>query len=350
MHLLRSGLKFVGVWSALVLLGSLPAHAQYFDTAAVTFQWGTAGGEKVWTSSGPNTLSNIGNFVSFDALPGSNAVYYFNSNFASATQCNALVLAADPLATAISTKKYGCTYVDEDVTTQFLAIPVVDPGPAGGTATGTLTVTDTTLTGTLFLIPSTDEPTGGTATSVGNGASGYNVRFADGGPLGNGWWGVSANATLTVNLTGNFTPSSWVIFGGSVTFNDPGFLCQALIFAPFCSPSSAGGGYQPNGAHLSWGMDPDGAGTAFTEALEFPVFDASGTTLLSFLSGVLASGGVDVGGNVFLVGETRRGWGSLGGGCANSLRWDGTRISCGTLQVTDLVITGVVTGDRKSVV
>jgi hypothetical protein len=108
-----------------------------------------------------------------------------------------------------------------------------------------------------------------------------------------------------------------------------------------CTPSTTAGGFTTNGSFLSWGLDQaTGAGTGVGE---IPVFNTTGTNLLATLSGVLASLTVDGAGNITTVkGETRTGSGSAGGGCATSLRYSGTGISCGTLQIRKLDITGTV--------
>jgi hypothetical protein len=216
---------------------------------------------------------------------------------------------------------------------------VADFGP-GAQATGVLTVTPTTLTGTLTVVTTNDEGAGpqpGTSA-----ATGYNVRSADGSPFKNVWYGVSNQMTLTVNLTGTFTDSSWEVTGGTVAFADPAFQCGVADFSGvLCNPSTVAGGFTSSGSFLSWGLDQaTGAGTPVGP---IPVFDAAGGALLDTLSGVLASVSIDAFGNLSTnQGEVRTASGSSGGGCPTSIRYGGTSISCGTLQVSPLVISGTV--------
>ena len=88
-----------------------------------------------------------------------------------------------------------------------------------------LTIMIGSLTGTLTIESSTDEPTGATTTfttsgvrvsnSAGDGLAGYNFRTADGSPFGNAWYGVTTSATLTVNLPStNAADFSLYGFGG----------------------------------------------------------------------------------------------------------------------------------------
>jgi hypothetical protein len=108
-----------------------------------------------------------------------------------------------------------------------------------------------------------------------------------------------------------------------------------------CSPSTVGGGFTANGSFLSWGMDQGtGAGTGVSE---IRVFDPTGANQIATLSGILASLTIDGAGNITTVqGETRVGSGSGGGGCATSIRYGGGAITCGTLAIRTLDITGTV--------
>jgi hypothetical protein len=134
-----------------------------------------------------------------------------------------------------------------------------------------------------------------------------------------------------------------------VRFSDPGFQCQQGGYGgdnrgTLCTAATTGGGHQNNGEHLSWGIDTDGASSANTAVSEIQVRYSSGVTILDTLEGVLASISLDGAGNLdTLSGETRRATGSSGGGCLTNIRWSGTAISCGSLQVTDLIISGVAT-------
>jgi hypothetical protein len=93
---------------------------------------------------------------------------------------------------------------------------------------------------------------------------------------------------------------------------------------------------------LSWGWDIDASGP-LTGIEEIEVRDAAGASVLSTLSGVLASISIDGAGNVTTnSGEFRRALGSAGGGCADHIRFDGTKIACGTLTTGRIDITGTV--------
>lgn len=333
---------------AVVGLGTQTTAFGYGGTANLTFSWATNGTDIGWTSNGVNTLGSMTDGTYFSQQAGSNSTGYYNSDFASAAACNVAIAGAGG-GVLSSTRKYGCRYTTGSGTgTQqgspaFVSTPVADVGP-GASASGTLTVTDTTLTGVLTIVSTTDEPTGGTATSVGNGTNGYNLRSADGSPFGNNWNGITTLGTYTVNLTGTFTASSWQITGGAATFSDAGFLCQqggnSTPANILCSASSQPGGYQANGGALSWGWDLNGAGTGITTASEIIVRDNTGVSVVDTLSGVLANLSVDGLGNITTnSGEIRRALGASACGGA-FIKWDGSKISCGTLSTADLVITG----------
>lgn len=333
----------------------------YTAQANVTFSWGGsdagAATETTWTSSGgANTLSAITNDTYFSTLSGYNATAYYNSDFASKAGCNSLGLtdgSGNP--DTASVRKYGCRFA----TNGFKSFPVLPPTDVGpvASATGTLIVTDTSITGTLTVNTTTDEPTGATTTfisgirisnSVENGSSGYNIRTADGSPFGNAWYGVSAGATLTVNLTGTFNATTWEITGGSVEFVDSAFACQNGDSAPgsngsLCTNYVTTGLFESDGSHLAWGMDPDGSSSALG-VTEIEVRDPAGTATIQTLSGVLAALAVDSGGTITTTsGEIRRVQGSSGGGCLNHIRYNGTGVSCGALTATALSVTGTAT-------
>jgi len=304
------------------------AHASYSGIANVTFSWATNGQAKGWTSSAANTLGSISNSTYFTAdTSGANSTTYYNPDFAKAGDATGWC----PPGNEAFQAQYACK-----ISTNT---PVADEGP-GASATGTLAVTATTLTGTLTVINTNDEGAGPQAGTTA--ATGYNVRSADGSPFKNVWYGVSNQMTLTVNLTGTFSATSWDITGGTVAFADPNFQCAIADFSGvLCTPSTAGGGFQSDGSMLSWGMDQ--ATGANTGVGGIQIFDAAGSTLLSTLSGVLASLAIDGSGNITTTqGEFRTGSGSSMSGCATSLRYSGTGISCGTLQVASLNITGTV--------
>jgi len=290
-----------------------------------------------------------------------NVVNAYNSDFATDAQCAPGGGLVPPSFTDTNTRKYGCRVGFEGVTDVFIKTPSpgVDAGPVGQAA-GTLTVTDTSLKGTLTILSTTDEPTGATirvvngvrvSNSVGNGTDGYNYRTADGSPFGNVWYGVTTAGTFTVDLTGTFTATSWSITGGTATFSDPGFACQQGGLGGegqqglLCTESTTSGGFSANGGHLSWGMDPDGAGTGSLFASGITIRDLGGTSVLSVLSGVLASLTIDAAGNVTTgFGEFRRGAASASNGCADHLRYDTASGSliCGTLTAGRLNVSGTV--------
>ncbi len=339
----RKSLFLVALLSGLT--GMLNAHA-YTSTANVSFAWATNGTERVWDSRGTNTLTTIANSAYFSTLGGSNATNYYNSDFASAATCATAIAGLDPQigAALAAVRKYGCRYVDYTQNLFFFGTPAADAGPGGARATGTLTVTDTTLTGVLTIQGTTDEPTGGTVGSVGTGANGYNLRSNDGAPFGNTWYGVTTAGTYTLALTGVFTASSWQITGGTGRFSDGGYLCQqGGTSSPaniLCSYSQQPGGAGALAEHLSWGWDLDGNGPG-TAMSEIPV---NGGT---YLGGVLASLAVDANGNITTqAGEVRRAAG-LSGCTGSAIVWTtnnqfGQNLVCGTLTAANLVVTGTV--------
>lgn len=352
--------------AALAGVAALGLSAQaafgYSASGTVTFNFGgsSAGAstDVAWTAQGVNTLSSMTNNQYFTTLGGYNSQSYYNADFASAGQCASIVAGLG--GSGAQTRKYGCRYTSYSGNPSFTDVPVADTGALNGRATGSITVTDTSLIGTLTIVSTTDEPSGATTTftssgarvsnSVGNGSNGYNFRSADGSPFGNYWQGITTSGTLQVNLTGTFTSGSWSITGGTVAFSDSGFACQQggngstsdAGAGTLCTRSSAAGGQQYNGAHLSWGWDIDGAGTGTTAISQIDVRDAAGVTSIASLSGVLASLSVS-GGNVTTnSGEFRRALGS-GSGCSNHIRYNGAAIACGTLTTGLLNITGSVT-------
>jgi hypothetical protein len=351
---------------SLLALGLHSAAFGYSATAAVTVAFGGsaagANADATWssadlglTAAGDNALSALSNSTYFSTLSGYNLRSYYNADFATTSQCATLVAAAGGINPV--TRKYACRYDTYGyAATGQIATPVVDAGP-NGLASGTLTVTDTTLTGTLAIVSSTDEPTGGTSGSVGNGSNGYNYRSFDLSALANNWNGVTTAGTMAVSLTGTFTNSTWSITGGTVAFTDSGFGCQQ---GGFSSPDNIfcvglGGaeyaGFQSDGAHLSWGVDADGAGTG-SGISQIEVYNAAGTSIIATLSGVLASLTIDGSGNISTVtGEFRRvgpvtdffsGTGGCGGGAA-AIRYNGSKITCGALTAGALAISGTAT-------
>jgi hypothetical protein len=336
MNRIAAGIGAIG----LGLVTSTGALA-YDATATVEFEWATDGVAIGWTSSAANTLTALSNDTYFSSLTGFNSTTYYNPDFAKAGDPSGWCGAG----TEQFQSQYACRISPA-------ATPIADFGP-GAKATGTLTVTDTTLTGTLTVINTNDEGQGPQRTGAASpgtvsttAATGYNVRSADGSPFTNVWYGFSDATELTVNLTGTFTETSWEITGGTVSFFDANFQCAVADFSGvLCNPSTVGGGFQANGQALSWGISQGtGAGTPVTE---INVFDPTGATQIATLAGVLASLSVDVDGNITTnQGETRVGTGSGSGGCSTSLRYNDAAdsITCGTLQIRKLSVTGTVAG------
>jgi hypothetical protein len=331
MNRIAAGIAAIGLGLAMstVALADVP----YSATATVEFNWATDGLALGWTSSAANTLAAISNDTYFSTLPGNNSTTYYNADFAkngdAAGWCGP------------GTESFQAQYACKIST----VTPVADVGP-GAKATGTLTITDTTMVGTLTVINTNDEGLGPQTDPVATAATGYNVRSADGSPFKNVWYGFSNTTTLAVNLTGTFTATSWAITGGTVAFFDSQFQCRVADFSGvLCNPSTVGGGFQANGQGLSWGMSQgDGPATGVTQ---IKVFDPAGANQIATLAGVLASLSIDGAGNITTAqGETRVGTGSSGGGCPTSIRYSdaGDTISCGTLQVRKLNVTGTVAG------
>ena len=330
------------------------AHA-YGATAAVNFSWATNGTDIGWTSASANTLSTLTAGTYYSTLTGNNSTNYYNADFASAAQCASIVAGLG--GTLPLTRKYGCRYTSYEGSASFVAIATPTAGDGnlgpGAQAAGNITVTDTTMTGTLTILSTTDEPTGGTATSVGNGANGYNLRQADGSPFGNSWGGVTTVGTYTLNLTGTFTASSWQITGGGAKFADAGFLCQqggnSTPANILCNASAAPGGFQTNGGSLSWGWELDGAATNLGNVVQGIDVRNTSNVLITTLSGVLADLSVDGLGNITTnSAEIRRALGSSAG-CGSgpsvkNITYDAalTKVSCGTLTAAGLTVSGTV--------
>ncbi|MBM4196639.1 MAG: hypothetical protein FJ197_05980 [Gammaproteobacteria bacterium] len=365
----------IAVLAGTAVLGLSTQAFGYSASGNLTFSWGGNAGaapfagsantaaDVGWTSSGSNALANVTNTTYFNQQTGHNSQAWYNADFASDAECTGLIPASATPATVNATRKYGCRYNTENGTAGFVLAPVADAAATltGASATGVVFVTDTTLTGTLTINSTTDEPTGATTTftsatgvrlsnSVGNGFNGYNYRSADGSPFGNYWQGITTAGTLVLNLTGTFDQNSWSISGGTAKFTDNTFACQQggngatsdQTAGTLCTRSTTAGGQQNNGANLSWGWDLDGAATGTTAISMLEVRDSGGSTVLSTLSGVLASISVANGVLTTQSGEFRRGLGNAAGGCAAHLRYDGTKISCGTLLTGALSVSGTV--------
>lgn len=320
--------------AALAAMGLSSQAFGYSATANVTFAWSTDGIHKGWTSSAANTLGTISNSTYFTQEAGNNSTTYYNPDFAKAGDATGWC----PPGNEAFQAQYACK-----ITTNT-AIPTAGNGNLGpgAAATGSISVTDTTLTGTLTVITTSDEGAGPQPGTTA--ATGFNVRSADGSPFKNVWYGFSNTATLSLNLTGTFTAGSWNITGGTATLADGAFQCAVADFSGvLCNPSTVAGGFQSDGSMLSWGMD-QGTGPN-TGVTEIAVFDPTGASQIGTLGGVLASLNVDGGGNITTTaGEWRSGSGSSGGGCLTSIRYNaaGTTISCGTLAAGLLDVSGSV--------
>jgi hypothetical protein len=142
------------VSTALVTLAAmgLATQASAYDAVAdVTFNWSASGGEKTFTASGGG--GNIGaggvsNSTFYSAGDGNNGIAYFNADFATADFLLSQGCADTSGGAADFRAQYACK-VGNDVA------PVTGEGP-GGLASGTITVTDTTMTGVLTIIPTND--------------------------------------------------------------------------------------------------------------------------------------------------------------------------------------------------
>jgi hypothetical protein len=337
----------------------------YSGTASLTFTIGgsalsSTGDQGFVSSGGPISVSSMTNATMFSSLGGANSSSSYNSNFATQSPGDCAIGGAYVPGGSLTTtqRKYGCRYTDPASTALFVGTTIADGGPLAQ-ASGTLTVTDTTLTGTLTIVNTSDEATGavttistagGVTTRLGSGQgatgfAGFNYRTADGSPFGNVWYGVTNTMTLTVNATGTFTQSSWSITGGSVTWVDPNFACQQGGFGgdargTLCSASATGGGFNPTGGGLSWGMDTDGFKTGSTSASQITVNLAGGGSVS--LAGMIASLSIDASGNVTSgAGEFRRGSGSSPS-CVSNITYDTStgKITCGSLTAGQLSITG----------
>lgn len=353
-------MKKLQLAAAVAAMGLSSQAFGYSAIANVQFHWATDGLAIGWTSSAGNTLSAMSNDTYFSALTGNNSTTYYNPDFAKAGDATGW---CGP-GTESFQAQYACRISPA-------ATPINDIGP-GAKATGKLTATETTLKGTLTVITTNDEGKGPQALGLVNGvanqaltaATGYNVRSADGSPFTNVWYGFSNETTLTVDLKGTFDANSWQINGGTVGFFDPKFQCAIADFSGvLCNPGTVGGGFQVNGQGLSWGMSQaTGAGTgvgeitvlngaAFTNAPTNTVPNPN-ASLLATLSGVLASltltddpaPNAPPGQKIITTnqGETRVGTGLNGSGCPRTLAYASGGITCGTLQVRKLDITGVV--------
>lgn len=332
--------------------GTLPIPPQFFPPSLSA--------DVMWVAFRQNHLQSIENSTYFTAASGYSGLGYYNSQFMTTESCNALFHSTGLYGEPGLARKYGCRATSSMGNPIFLGtLPYLD-GPVGHAA-GTLTVTDTALTGVLQVVSSTDEPTG-TSTRIaangmrvsnaaGSGTDGYNYRSNDGTLYGNSWFGITTAATLTVNLTGTFTATEWSINGGTVRFSDPGFACQQSGFGGtdpvglLCTPGTNAGGLQPDGANLSWGQDPDGAGPS-TDTVEIDVIHTQTGEVIQRLAGVLASLSVQNGQLTTNSGEFRRAYSVAGAtSCNGNVHYDpvAQRVTCGILVAGRLAMTGSVT-------
>lgn len=355
-------------------MATAPVALPYAATAVVDFRFGGNHGatpgrlshferpspraDVMWVPN--DTLDSVDNGTYFTESAGYSAFGYYNSNFMTPARCSELALYYGTYGQTVVARKYGCqdtTYAGDRV---MLLDFAEDDFPVGG-ATGTLTVTDTTLTGVLQIVSTTDEPTG-TATrmaangmrlsvTASNGTDGYNYRSHDGTLYGNSWYGITTAATLTVNLTGTFTATDWTIDGGTVRFTDPGFACQQSGYGGtdlaglLCTPGTNAGGLQPDGGNLSWGQDPDGAGPR-TDTAEIEIRHTQTGEVIERLSGVLASLSVQGDQLVTNRGEFRRAYSIAGAAsCNGQVHYDPAlkRVTCASLVAGLLDIRGAVT-------
>jgi hypothetical protein len=376
--------KLIALSGAAALgVGMQSAAYAYNATANVTMTWGGNAAindstDVLWTSSGPpNTLNAMTNTTYFTTKSGYNGFGYYNPDFQDVTSCT--TWATGNGFTYSLARKYSCRYLTAygaqaySNTNSTPAVPITDASNRAA-ASGTIFVSDTTLTGTLTILATTDEPTGGTTTvlsggfldpdantgtnnsvfagtvnignSIGNGFTGYNYAAANGSPFGNAWYGINAGeAAITLNLTGAFSASSWSITGGTVKYSSATFACQqGVLPAPgtLCTPSYTMGIFDRFGEQLSFGGDPDGVATGSSVSM-ITVKDTAGISTLATLSGVLASLSVSGGNLTTNSGEFRRVVGSASGGCLDHIRWDGTKIACGQLTVGLWMMAGTVT-------
>jgi hypothetical protein len=294
---------------AVALAGLAPAAFGYSATATLTFNWGVGGTIKTWQSLGANTLTEVTNTTEFMSLSGANAARYYNPDFmpADGSGCPGGAIYQGP-------------YVCLSTGGQLVTAPITDAGP-GATAVGSITVTDTSLTGVLTVVPSSDELDP-------RSASGYNLRFGDGSPFGNAWFGVSSSATIELNLTGSFTPTSWQITGGTTNLRDPFFASTCVPTSNvLCTEFGAPGQYSDDGSSngpAGWDVDGGNAGTLVEE------IKVNGIPLAGMLASLAVSGSALSG-----QGEARSG--VIGGGCqfqgVLSVLWNGSSVTCGTLIV-----------------
>ena len=150
---------------------------------------------------------------------------------------------------------------------------------------------------------------------------------------------------LTVDPTGDFSATSWEIT--AECGQRPAFQCQqgASVKADYvlCQISGVPGGLSNDGSNLSFGTDADG-GLAGVVMTPVQIRDVDGTSIVASLSGILASVSVGPGGSLSTAfGEYRSGSGTNAVGCQSQIRWDGSRITCGTLTAGALEITGTAT-------
>jgi hypothetical protein len=284
-------------------------------------------GDKTWSSSSPNSLSSVTPVDNrFYTLTGSNGTSYYNpyDQVAEGTVDYSGDGESPNCTTSALVFAYSCSKV-EGKALKIRPTPISGTGPLP-TATGLVTIDTTagTLTGVLTL----------NAGPFGSPYA-YDYRSADGSPFNASQNSFSDSAQITLNLTGNFTATSWDVTGGTGTMNDPGYSCQAGdLSGTLCSNSVVLGGHQSNGSHASW--------------INVPVYDkiASDPTrvLLTTIPGVILTASLDGSGNITSSsGEFHRALGSAGSGCPDDVVYSGGKMSCGNLTAGKLLASGTFT-------
>lgn len=271
-------------------------------------------GDRTWTSSGPNSLSQASLLAgTYYNAGGSNGTSYYNPNsqFDAGGPFNEVGIGQSNCAASSAVNDFSCAAtVGKSQVTFATAVDGVGPSAV---ASGSVTI-DTvagTLTGSLSVSP-------------------YSYRFADGSPFPNGgdfigYYG--AGATLTLNFTGSFSDTAWNITGGGATFNDPGLGCFPLNV--LCFPGTILGSHQNNGSHLSWSP---------FNVCDLANHDSANNACTSFagsVPGVIGSASLSGGATTSITsatGEFHRAGGNTSGGCTQFVVSDSVNsvISCGS--------------------
>lgn len=272
-------------------------------------------GDKTWTSSGTNSITLSADTDRFYDQGGNNGSSYYNAYDELVDGAQDYSAFGQPdCTTATFLFHYSCSQpAGKGIT--FKPTVVANVGPAAQ-ASGVVTVdTDTgTLTGDLTVAQ-------------------FGFRFGDGSPFNAAQDVPSGIGTLTLNLTGTFTPTSWDVTGGNASYSDPAFVCNAGdLSGVLCNESTTNGGHQNDGSHLSW--------------RDIPIFDnpeTLGGSLVFTLPGVVLSATLSGGGQITASdGEYHRWGGNSGGGCLNSVwyRPDTNAIGCGSITAGIFAVAG----------